>query len=80
MPAVETVTLDLDVSPIKATDGNGDRYIYDNNAKNYKSDIKMKRLFVFYDIFILCQNCHLFFTYVSFYHFSKVNTMNRSVY
>lgn len=43
MPAVETVTLDLDVSPIKATDGNGDRYIYDNIEENVRGYVENAR-------------------------------------
>lgn len=43
MPAVDTVTLDLDVSSMKATDGNGDRYMYDDIEEKVKGYVENAR-------------------------------------
>ena len=43
MPAVDTVTLDLDVSSMKATDGNGDRYMYEDIEEKVKGYIENAR-------------------------------------
>ena len=43
MPAVDTVTLDLDVSSMKATDGNGDRYMYEDIEEKVKGYVENAR-------------------------------------
>lgn len=43
MPEVENVTLDLDISSIRATDGNGDRYMYENIEENVNSYVENSR-------------------------------------
>ena len=43
MPAVETVTLELDVSPIRAED-NGDRYIYEGLGDSVKGYVEQARV------------------------------------
>ena len=43
MPAVDTVTLDLEVSTMKATDGNGDRYMYEDIEEKVKGYVENAR-------------------------------------
>ena len=43
MPAVDTVTLDLEVSTMKRTDGNGDRYMYEDIEEKVKGYVENAR-------------------------------------